>query len=95
MAPVKTSYLYVKWIHKDPRDPVHLYSELDAERYETRKVEIWADGRKGFADANESFGGTGLGEMATPPLSELNADPQFQGKAIDAEEFQRQWLKRR
>jgi len=46
------SYIYVKWIHKNPEDPVHLYSELDG-------------------------------------------DPQFEGKAISAEEFQRQWLKRR
>ncbi len=88
-------YIYVIWKHKNPEDPVHLYSELDSERYETRKVEIWADGRRGFADASEEFGGTRLGETAVPPLAELADDPQFEAKEISVEEFQRQWLKRR
>ena len=33
-------YLYVKWIHKDPGAPVHLYSEIGDDSYERRKVEI-------------------------------------------------------
>jgi hypothetical protein len=95
MAGSKMSYIYVKWIHKHPEEPVHLYSELDGDRYETRKVEIYSDGRRGFADGSEEFGGTRLGETAVPPLSELDGDPQFEAKVITAEEFQRQWLKRR
>ena len=91
----KTSYLYVKWKKPQPGEPSHLYSELDGERYETRKVELFADGRRGFADANEEFGGTRLGETAVPPLGELEGDPDFDAKAIAVEEFQRQWLKRR
>ena len=43
-------YLYVKWLHKDPGAPVHIYSEVGDDSYERRKVEIYADGRKGFAD---------------------------------------------
>ena len=91
----KTSYLYVKWKKPQPGEPSHLYSELDGERYETRKVELFADGRRGFADANEEFGGTRLGETAVPPLDELEGDPDFEAKTISVEEFQRQWLKRR
>ena len=91
----KTSYLYVKWKKPQPGEPSHLYSELDGERYETRKVELFADGRRGFADANEEFGGTRLGETAVPPLDELEGDPDFEAKTVSVEEFQRQWLKRR
>ena len=54
-------YLYVKWTHKDPGAPAHIYSEIGDDSYELRKVEIWADGRKGFADSSEEDGGTALG----------------------------------
>jgi hypothetical protein len=41
--------------------PVVLYSELDDNRFEVRKVEVFRDGRLGYADAVRSSGGTGLG----------------------------------
>ncbi len=88
-------YLYVKWVHKNHEDPVHLYSEIGDDGYETRKVEVWADGRKGFADAHEEKGGTDLGTMQVPSLKEIAAQPEFQPKEITAEEFQKIWLKRR
>jgi hypothetical protein len=88
-------YLYVKWLHKDPGAPVHLYSEVGDDAYERRKVEIYADGRKGFADATEEAGGTSLGVMPVPTLAEIAAHPEYEPKEIDQEEFQRIWLKRR
>ncbi len=42
-------YIKVKWLHSHPDEPVLLYSELDKDRWETRKVEVFADGRIGFA----------------------------------------------
>ena len=63
------SYIKVRWVHEDPRSPVWLISELDGERWETRKVEIFADGSKGYASRNEEMGGTFLGECSVPPLS--------------------------
>ncbi len=88
-------YLYVKWTHKDPNAPVHLYSEIDDDSYECRKVEIWADGRKGFADGSEAKGGTVLSDMTVPPLKVIAALPEYEPKEIPAEEFQKIWLKRR
>ena len=88
-------YLYVKWLHKDPGAPVHIYSEVGDESYERRKVEIYADGRKGFADESEQAGGTALGFMPVPSLKEIAAQPEYEPKEIDQEEFQRIWLKRR
>jgi hypothetical protein len=88
-------YLYVKWTHEDPGAPVHLYSEIGNDSYETRKVEIWADGRKGFADSSEAKGGTVLSDMAVPSLKEIAALPEYAAKEIPAEEFQKIWMKRR
>ena len=88
-------YLHIKWVHKNPGDPVHIYSEIDNQSYERRKVEIYADGRKGFADSSEEAGGTALGSMPVPPLAEIAAQPEFQPKEIAEEDFQKVWMKRR
>ena len=88
-------YLHVKWLHKNPGDPLHLYSEIDDQSYECRKVEIYADGRKGFADASEQAGGTILGSMPVPPLAEIATQPEFEAKEVPAEVFQKVWMKRR
>lgn len=88
-------YLYIKWTHKNPRDPVHLYSEIDGDSYECRRLEIYADGSKGFADASEQTGATVLASMPVPSLAEIAAQPGFEPKEIAAEEFQRQWMRRR
>ena len=88
-------YIYIKWKPAGPSDPVHTYSELDSARQEIRKVEIYANGTRGFADGDEENGGTFLGSMPVPPLAELAGDPSFEAKDITADEFQRHWLKRR
>ena len=47
-------YIRLYWTH-DRRDmPVWLISELDDENWETRKVEIWRGGAKGYADRETS-----------------------------------------
>lgn len=88
-------YLSIKWVHKNPADPVQIYSEIGPDSYERRRIEIWADGRKGFADENESKGGTGLSSLPIPSLKEIAEQPEYQAKAIDVEDFQKLWLKRR
>jgi hypothetical protein len=88
-------YMYVKWAHKDPGAPVHLYSEIGDDSYERRKVEVYKDGRKGFADASEEVGGTALGVMPVPSLKEIAEQPGFEPKEISAEDFQKIWMKRR
>lgn len=89
------SYIKVKWIHSFPDDPVWLYSELNADRWETRKVEIFADGSRGYASATESGGETCLGEVPVPPLLEISSDPEFEPVEITKEEFEDVWSKRK
>jgi hypothetical protein len=88
-------YLHIKWKHKDPGAPVQIYSEIGDDSYERRKVELYADGRKGFADGSEEAGGTSLGVMPVPSLKEIAAQPEYEAKEIPAEDFQRIWMKRR
>ena len=88
-------YLKVEWVHSSPDYPTMLYSELDDERWERRRIDVYPDGRWGFADADEEVGGTGLGETPTPPLDEIATNPEFKPVEITHEEFERLWAARR
>lgn len=85
------SYIRVRWLHASPDEPVELWSELDAARDETRKVEIWADGRVGYASAESVSDGTILGECPVPAMEEIAADPQFQPEIISRSAFEECW----
>jgi hypothetical protein len=84
-------YIMVRWLHENAQYPILLYSELDEDRYETRKVDIFIDGRTGMADADFEYCDTALGELPTPELEEIAADPQFQPHAIRGLEFEAVW----
>src|ERR1035437_670067 len=73
----RIAYLKVEWLHSFPDEPRWLYSELDADRNETRKVEGFPDGKLGYAALGKSSGGTRLSEVPIPPNAEIAADPQF------------------
>jgi len=88
-------YIKVTWRHQNPKEPTLLYSELDSERYESRKIEVFANGQRGFADSKENSGSTFLGTVPFPPLEEIATDEQFVPAEITAEEFEREWSVRR
>lgn len=87
-------YIRVEWRHLSAEYPVVLYSELDAERYEVRKVEVFADGRYGYASAAETAGDTRLGVEPVALLEQIAADPEFVPREITREEFERVWTDR-
>ena len=88
-------YVRLRWIHDHRNMPVWLISELDDENRELRKVEIWRDGTKGYADRQTSTGGTGLGEVPWPPFHEIVALAQFELEEISRKEFEAEWDARR
>jgi predicted 3-demethylubiquinone-9 3-methyltransferase (glyoxalase superfamily) len=83
-------YQKVLWHHDHADEPVALYSEIDS-GFEVRKIEVYRDGRHGYADRSRSMGTTVLGETVMPALDEINEDPEFSAAAITAEEFERVW----
>jgi hypothetical protein len=88
------TYLRVAWKHQLPHEPVILYSELDDNRFEVRKVEVFRNGRCGYASPEQASGGTKLGIVAIPELSEIAKDPQFDPVEIGQEEFEAAWARR-
>lgn len=85
------TYIKVKWLHTRPNSPTLLYSELDPDFWEMRKVEAYADGRKDFADRESRSGSTKLGIEPLPPLEQIAADPEFEPVIISADEFESVW----
>lgn len=86
-------YICVKWIHSHPDEPVWLYIELNDERWEVRKVEVFLDGRVGWADTSNEVGGTGLGLETVPPLKEIAEQIEFEPRTIPKDEFEQVWKK--
>ena len=84
-------YIDVQWIHSDEAEPVRLMSELDGERFETRKLAFFRDGRVEHADATFSTDRTELGQVAVPALAEINGDAEFHGIGIERDVFEAEW----
>lgn len=87
-------YLRVHWVHNHPDDPVELYSEIDEQGWEVRKVEVFPDGSRGFAGQDDHAGSTRLGETPLPSLEAIAKEPEFRPAQITPEEFERVWANR-
>lgn len=77
------------WHHEHSDEPVLSFAELDGERYETRKVEVFRDGR--VLIAGETHRADHLAEVPYPGLDEINADPQFELREVSAVVFETVW----
>ena len=85
------SHIRCAWNHQSPDQPIIIYSELDDQRRELRKVEVFRGGRMGFANSEREFGGSALGLEPLPPLADIAADPQFEPFEITRQEFESIW----
>jgi Domain of unknown function (DUF6881) len=87
-------YLRVLWQHSFADEPIELLSELNAARLEVRKIEVFRDGRKGYASSTESKRGTRSSVEPVPCLADIASDPQFLPKEISSEQFDLAWKNR-
>lgn len=86
-------YIKVEWIHEFPDEPVIIYSELDDYNNEIRKIEVYKDGKYGYANNVTEFGGTMLSKEPLPTIEEIDSDKQFRSKEITKNEFEDIWCK--
>jgi hypothetical protein len=84
-------YQAVRWLHELDDEPVLLYSEIDAEGNEVRKVEEYRSGRLDVAAGVTETGSTVLSETPMPSIEEINDQPEFEGRSITKEEFEAVW----
>jgi hypothetical protein len=83
------------WHHDLPDEPVLLYSHVDDAGMEVRKIEIYRDGRRDWADEAHATGETRLSETEIPSVEEIDDQPEFDAIEISADEFQTAWLNAR
>lgn len=89
-------YQRVKWHHDNRDEPVVLYSEIDPDGWETRKVDEYADGRLSFADAIVEMGETWLADKpAELSVEEIDALQEFSASLISKAAFEHVWLRAR
>jgi hypothetical protein len=88
------TYIRARWLHDRPDFPIDIWSELDAGRFETRKLEYFRDGRVGYASADGQVGDSWLGIEPFPPLAEILANPEFISEEVSKEAFEQRWLER-
>ncbi len=88
-------YFKCKWVHNLQDEPILLFSELDEDRYETRKIEIFRNNKIGYADVAEHSKNTDLGVLPVPPLEEINKSEEFEAVHISKEEFEQIWFNRK
>ena len=93
MSNVSLTYLKTAWTHNFRDEPVEIWCELTFDRIEVRVVEIFADGRIGFASRASSSGSTRLSESPIPSVDEIAMDPQFKPVVVTCSEFEATWSK--
>jgi hypothetical protein len=84
-------YIRTVWRHSFDNEPVELWSELDEERMEVRKIEVFRDGRRVIAPPIARESATQLSELPIPSIEEINRDNQFQATEVDRSAFEDEW----
>ncbi len=84
-------YIHVRCLQANEEDPVDSFSELDDQRKEVRKIELFRNGRVGYATGSQEMGGARLGTTPIPEAGEMASDPAFAARAIEAPEFEAVW----
>lgn len=85
-------YFKATWFHYFEDEPGTFYTELDDNRFETRKIEVFKDGSFGMASQAFSFGGCKLADQSLPGIEEINGDTQFMAAVITKDEFEKTWF---
>lgn len=92
--PTAMKYYRCEWNYPSLDEPRFLLCELNESGMEVRKIEIYRDGRKGYATLGESCGST---RLRGHPIAEyeMESDAQFQARTISRMEFEDVWTHRR
>ena len=81
-------YFKAQWRHDALGYPVEIWSELDADRFETRKMERDAAGNwKCWSTAHPE----GLGTVPVPALVAIEQEAEFTAVEIDRAAFKKTW----
>lgn len=84
-------YWRTLWRHDDPDEPTEFLSEVGADLYEVRRVDIYRDGRLVFTDEIFSSGTTELSDQRMDRGEDLSEEVDV--LRISKNEFENIWLR--
>ncbi|MFJ6607067.1 DUF6881 domain-containing protein [Streptomyces lydicus] len=84
-------YWKVIWHHDFEEEPVTLFSEIDEEGYETRKVQEYRDQRLLRTDGSDETAEIGLSEGPVGKFEDVAAQPEFSAFALTEGDFEAVW----
>jgi hypothetical protein len=86
------TYVCGEWFHDFADEPRLFYAELDDERYELRKVEVFKNGKRIRASTEDlKRDPMALADQPWPSLNEINAEAESHAEEISAAEFEDLW----
>ncbi len=85
------TYQKVAWNHDSPKFPIEILSELDHERYEMRKIELFRDGRINLAGPEGTPSEEYLSENPFPSDEIIAKQPHLKLLPTSKEEFEQLW----
>lgn len=88
-----TRYLRVRWDHDPSDDPIVLYHELDDQQRETRRIELFEDGRLQWAGQAGPDAPTSVSLEPLPALEEIRDQPEFSVSEISRPAFEEVWAR--
>lgn len=86
-------YVHVEWLTKRLDVATSMYYEIRSDGFESRKVEIYPDGKTDLASEDFESDKTWLSHEKFPSIEEINEDTQFKANLISKDEFETQWNK--
>ncbi|WP_194838783.1 hypothetical protein [Nocardia sp. XZ_19_369] len=84
-------YVKVIWHHNFDDEPLYYLHEVGDDNYETRRVQIYRDGHREWADENHETATAGLAEIPIAPVDEIASHPEFDAAEIARDEFETEW----
>lgn len=85
-------YVLLEWSHKWDDEPVQIWSELDDQRCETRKIEVFSHGFRLTYDHEDPRSAAGLADVPFPEdLRKLNAAGPFHASSVSQSDFEGLW----
>ncbi|MFE9324143.1 DUF6881 domain-containing protein [Nocardia sp. NPDC052278] len=88
-------YVKVTWDHDFEDEPVAYFHEVDVDDWETRRVQVYRDGRMEWADRSNETAAAGVAEIPIAPIEEIAAQPEFAAEEISRDQFERAWSRAR
>ena len=88
-------YLKVRWLDGLSDDPIVLYHEIGDGRLESRRIELFEDGRLQRSDKIDEGAQTSLSFVPFPSWDEIKAQTEFATVEIEQAEFEQVWNRAR